>query len=153
MRRIRFALIAVFGFIAIATAQTPYPFTVSDVVIGSRHIKTSYLYASGKWSVAGPDIGPQSTHIHCYEKFGFCEAADAYSSGGKASTNLTTYDIVRWDSRVMIAVDSSPTCVVNTLRVDFVANKVSLSSILKGTQDKACESFTLPPTAFLAGPQ
>jgi len=122
-------------------------------VIGSRHIKTSYLDASGKWSNAGSDIGPQSTRIHCYEKLGFCEDADAYSSGGKASTNLTTYDIVRWDTREMIAVDSSPTCVVNTLRVDFAANKVSLSSISKGTQDKACESFTLPPTAFLTGPQ
>jgi len=153
MKQTCFVLIAVFALTSKARAQTPYQFTVNDIVVGSRHIKTSYLDASGKWSFAGPDIGAQSTSIHCFERLGFCEAADAHSVDGKASANLTTYDIVRWDSREMIATDASPTCVVNTLRVDFAAKKVSLSSISKGDQDAACENFKLPTTAFLVGSQ
>jgi hypothetical protein len=153
VKRIHFTLIAVVFLTSIATAQTPYKFTVAEVAVGSRHIKMLYLYASGKWSVAGPDIAATSTYIHCYEKLWICEDADAYSVGGKASASLTTYDIVHWDNREMIAVDSSPACVVNMLRVDFAAKKVSLSSNAKDTQDKACENLTLPPTAFLIGPE
>jgi hypothetical protein len=51
----------------------------------------------------------------------------------------------------MIAVDSSPICLVNTLRADFVEHKVTLSSTSKGeTKDKMCER-TETPTAFLGG--
>jgi hypothetical protein len=54
----------------------------------------------------------------------------------------------------MIAVDSSPICLVNTLRFDFAAKKVSLSSTSKGeTRDKFCKDLTPSDTAtaFLTG--
>lgn len=153
MKRIRGLLITVIACTSMATAQTPYQFTVTEMAVGSRHIKTLCLYASGKWSFAGPDTATKSTYLHCYEKFGICEGADAYSLGGKAVASLTTYDIVRWDGREMIAEDSSPECVVNMLRVDFAANKVSLTSNAKGVSDKVCENLTLPPTALLIGAQ
>jgi hypothetical protein len=52
----------------------------------------------------------------------------------------------------MIAVDSSPICMVNTLRFDFAAKKVSLSSTSKGeTRDKFCTGLTpsMMATTFL----
>jgi len=150
MKRIGSLLIVAITLSPIATTQTPDPFTVTEVVVGSRHIKTLYLYAAGQWSYdVASTSGPATTYIHCYEKLGICEDAEAYSSAGKTSASLTTYDIVRWDSREMIAVDSSSVCAANMLRVDFAAKKVSLSSNAKGTQDKACENLKLPPTAFL----
>ena len=153
MKRICFLLIAVMALRPLATAQTPDQFSVTETTVGSRHIKTLYLYAAGKWSYDfAPISGPATTYIHCYEKLGICEDADAYSSAGKTSASLTTYDIVRWDSREMIAVDSSSACAANMLRVDFAAKKVSLSSNAKGTPDKACENLKLPPAAFLVGP-
>jgi hypothetical protein len=61
---------------------------------------------------------------------------------------LNSFDILRWDETEMIAVDSSPICLVNTLRFDFIARKVSLSSASKGeTKDKMCNGLA-PGTAF-----
>jgi hypothetical protein len=154
MKRFRCLLITVLALTSIATAQTPYQFTVTEMAVGSRHIKTLYLYASGKWSYDFVPIpGPATTYIHCYEQLGICEDADAYSLAGKTSASLTTYDIVRWDAREMIAEDSSAPCLVYMLRVDFAAKKVSLSSELKGTQDKPCENSHASAPAFLVGPQ
>jgi hypothetical protein len=107
--------------------QKPSIFDVSTVVVGSQRLETLYTYAAGKWSDAGPDVGMISTEIHCYKRFGFCEVANASTSPltrGLASVSLTSFDILRWDASEMIAVDSSPICVVNTLRFDFVAKKV-----------------------------
>ena len=135
-------------------AQQPLILDVSSVVVGSQRIDTVYAFTMGKWSDAGDHVGLNSTEIHCYKRFGFCEVADASSGFGLASVNLTGYDILRWDGSEMIAVDSSPICVVNTLRFDFVANKVSLSSISKGeTRDNLCKGVTpsMTATAFLTG--
>ena len=95
----------------------------------------------------------QSAEIHCYKRFGFCEVASADSIGGPNGVyvSLNSFDIVRWDKQEMIAVDSSPICLVNTLRADFQKHKVTLSSKSKGeTKDKMCE-HTETPTAFLGG--
>src|SRR5437868_4148625 len=54
------------------------------------------------------------------------------SFAGKAWVDLSSYDILRWDSRELIAVDSSPICIVNTLRADFTKKKVTMSSTLTG---------------------
>jgi hypothetical protein len=108
----------------------------------------------GKWSDAGKDVGTNSTQIHCYKRFGFCEVASAYSMAGQAWVNLDTFDILRWDDREMISVDSSPTCVVNTLRFDFASKKVSLNSASKGeTKYKVCKEVVsaTEQTAFLIG--
>jgi hypothetical protein len=71
--------------------------------------------------------------------------------------NLTTYDILRWDSRELIAIDSSPDCVVNTLRLDFVKHKITMGSTLTGAKGMTlpngkgfCEGLDLK-TAFLGG--
>jgi hypothetical protein len=72
--------------------------------------------------------------------------------GGDAMANLDSYDILRWDTAEIIAVDSSPICVVNTMRVDLVAKKIAISSTAKGEpKDKLCESMENQPTAFLDG--
>jgi len=146
-------LIVLFGALP-CMAQQPLIFDVSNVVVGSQRLETLYAYAMGKWSDAGDNVGKNSTEIHCYQRFGFCEVAGASSSFGLASVSLISFDILRWDTTEMIAVDSSPTCLVTTLRFDFAAKTVSISSTLKGeTRDKFCKNLTpsMTATAFLTG--
>jgi hypothetical protein len=135
-------------------AQHPLILDVSTAVAGSERLETQYAVAMGKWSDAGDNVGLNSTEIHCYKRFGFCEVATASASFGLASVSLTSFDILRWDTGEMIAVDSSPTCVVNTLRFDFAAKNVSISSTSKGeTRDEFCKDLTpsMTATAFLTG--
>jgi hypothetical protein len=135
-------------------AQQPLIFDVSTVVIGSQRLETVWAYAEGKWSDAGPDVGINSTDIHCYKRFGFCEIASASSSSKLASVSLVSFDILRWNASEMIAVDSSPICLVNTLRFDFATRRVSISSTSKGeTQARLCKDLTpsMSATAFLIG--
>jgi hypothetical protein len=119
MRQILFGCVVLALAIPVA-AQRPTIFDVSNVVVGAQKIPTLYFYADGKWSDAGDDIGPLSTEILCYKSLGFCHVANATEVAGAASVYLGSFDILRWDSKEMIAVDSSPICVVSTLRVDFV---------------------------------
>jgi hypothetical protein len=135
-------------------AQQPLIFDVATVVVGPQRLATSWAFAAGKWSDAGADVGINSTEIHCYKSFGFCEVAEASASSGSAWVKLTSYDVLRWDTSELIAVDSSPVCLVNTLRFDFAAKKVSTSSTSKGvTRDKVCNAITasMTATAFLTG--
>jgi hypothetical protein len=109
---------------------------------------------SGKWSDAGDDVGMRSCEIQCYKRFGFCNVATAFTVTGLASVDLTSFDILRWNTNEMIAVDSSPICMVNTLRFDLIAKKVSISSTSKdGTRDSFCNDVTpsRTATAFLTG--
>jgi hypothetical protein len=135
------------------TAQhTPTIFDVSDVVAGAQRTPTKYLFATGKWSDAGEHVGGSSTEIHCYHRFGFCEAASAISLDGDSEVRLDSFDILRWDTKEIIAVDSSPICVVNTLRFYLVAKKITISSASKGvTKDPFCKGSDNQPTAFLDG--
>jgi len=137
-------------------AQQPLIFDVSTVVAGSQRLETLWAHAEGKWSDAGPEVAPNSTEIHCYKRFGFCEVAVASASKTSrlASVSLSIFDILRWDTSEMIAVDSSPICVVNTLRFDFAAKNVSISSASNSeTRDKFCKELTASDlaTAFLIG--
>ena len=143
MRRLLFASL----FLAVViptTAQTPEIFDVSNVVLGAKRIATQFLYAVGKWSDAGDHAGPMSTQIQCYKSLGFCDVVDALEVDGEANASLDTFDILRWDSNEIIAVDSSPICVVNTLRVDLVKKRITLSSADKGvTKDPLCKGSRL----------
>lgn len=54
---------------------------------------------------------------------------------------MNSSDILRWDTREVIAVDSSPICVVNTLRFDLIAKNITLTMALKGqTKDSYCKT-------------
>jgi hypothetical protein len=151
MRRLLTAFIA-FTLAAPLTAQKPIIFDVSDVVVGAQRIKTLYLYAEGKWSDAGEHIGAASTQIQCYKSLGFCDVANAFETFGEANVDLTSFDILRWDSKEIIAVDSSPICIVNTLRVDLVTKRITLSSSDKGvTKDPFCKGSDKLSTAVLWG--
>jgi len=141
-----------------AVGQTPEMFDVSDVTVGAQRLHTKWLFAMGKWSDAGKNIGTYSTEIHCYKRFGFCEVSSATVSDGVGSLDLALgeFDILRWDAHELIAVDSSGVCVANTLRAEFTTKKVSISSTSKGvTDDKACRDADADPaalkTAFLTG--
>lgn len=137
--------------IAYAQKQTPLIFSESDVVVGPQRIETRYLYAAGFWSDGDKSLTADSVEIHCYKRFGFCEDAEAVVGGG---VSLNSYDILRWDSQELIAVDNSAICVVNTLRFDLVAKKVSSSSVQKtdslANRDQFCKDLVIP-TAFLGG--
>lgn len=134
-----------------AQEQKPVIFDVAEVVAGAQRTETLYAYAMGKWSDADEHLAIASTEIHCYERFGFCEEGDATYFGGQAGVTVTSLDILRWDKRELIAVDSTPICVVNTLRFDFVAKKVTVTMALKGeTKDKFCKDVKAA-TAFLGG--
>jgi hypothetical protein len=133
-------------------AQKPVIFDVSEVVVGAQRIPTTYLFAVGKWSDAGDHVGGSSTSIQCYKALGFCDVANAHSFDGEASVELVSFDILRWDSSEIIAVDSSAICVVNTLRVDLHTKRITLSSSDKGvTKDPFCKGSDKVPTAVLWG--
>jgi hypothetical protein len=136
-----------------AQEQKPEILDVSDVTIGSQKLDTTYLLAIGQWSDSSKATSVYSAEIHCYKRFSFCEVASADSSNHYSGVfvMLNSFDIVRWDEREMIAIESSPTCVVNTLRADLVKRTVTLSSISKGeTANKLCDGSDRP-TAFLGG--
>ena len=154
MNRLLFALffMAVLGNLAFAQTHAPVVFDVSDVVAGAQRLETKYLFAMGKWSDAGEHVGINSTQIHCYKRFGLCESASTYPLGGDSMVSLDTYDVLRWDAKEIIAVDSSPICIVNTLRFDLVTKKIAISSASKGeTKDRLCKGVDNQPTAFLEG--
>ena len=136
-------------------AQKPMVFDVSNVVVGAQRIPTLALLASGKWSNAGDRAGSLSTEIHCYKSLGFCDVAHVFTTGmsvGDANVALDSFDILRWDSQEMIAVDSSEICIVSTIRVDLVTKRVTLSSSDKGvTKDPSCKGSDKLPTAVLWG--
>ena len=119
--------------------------------MGAQRIPTLWLFAEGKWSDAGDHIGPASTQIQCYKSFGFCDVANAFETFGVAGVNLTSFDILRWDSKEIIAVDSSPICIVNTLRADLILKRVTLSSSDKGVKTDFCKGSDKLPTAVLWG--
>ena len=134
-----------------AQDQTPEIFFVSFGPVGAQKTETLYAHAMGKWSNADDHLAVWSTEIDCYEHFGFCEEADATYFFGEAGATLNSFDILRWDKRELIAVDSSPICVVNTLRFDFAAKKVSMTMALKGeTKDPFCKDAKAT-TTFLGG--
>jgi hypothetical protein len=142
----------VFALAIPVVAQKPIIFDISNVVVGAQRIQTLYLYSEGKWSDAGEHMGPASTQIQCYKSLGFCDVANAIVVSGDANVDLTTFDILRWDSQEIIAVDSTPICVVNTLRVDLAAKRVTLSSSDKGmTKDPLCKGSDKLSTAVLWG--
>ena len=137
--------------LVLAQDQTPEMLSVSQVVVGAQRTETLWSHAMGKWSDADDHVAVMSTEIVCYERFGFCDEADANYLDSQAGVMLTSFDILRWDKRELIAVDSSPICVVNTLRFDFIAKKVTITSASKGeTKDKFCKDEK-STTAFLGG--
>jgi hypothetical protein len=148
-------LLSVFVAFAVAVpvaAQKPIIFDVSNVVVGAQKIQTLWLFAEGKWSDAGEHVGAASTQIQCYKSLGFCDVANAFEIFGEAGVDLTSFDILRWDSQEIIAVDSSSICVVNTLRADLVTKRVTLSSSDKGvTTDPFCKGSDKLTTAVLWG--
>jgi hypothetical protein len=153
-RNLLFTLTLLCTFVSAASAQGQKPMVLdeSTVVAGTQRTPTQYLYAMGKWSDATDAALSNSTQIHCYQAFGFCEVASADSVGGGVYVRLDTFDILRWDRNELIAVDSSPICVANTLRIDFRAKNVALSSTSKGeTRDPMCKEAEKTPTAFLGG--
>jgi hypothetical protein len=82
----------------------------------------------------------------------FCDVASADWDGSNAIVSLSSFDILRWGSDEMIAVDSSPVCVVNTLRADLIAKRVTFSSEDKGVKNSVCGS-NKPTTAVLLSAQ
>jgi len=133
-------------------AQKPIIFDVSNVVVGTQKIPTIYLFAEGKWSDAGEHVGADSTQIFCYKSLGFCDVANAIWNGSEAVVSLTAFDILRWDNQEIIAVDSSPICIVNTLRADLNTKRITLSSSDKGvTADPFCKGSDKLSTAVLWG--
>ena len=151
MQRFLFAC-AVLAFAIPVAGQKPTVFDVSDVVVGAQRIPSRYLYAVGKWSDAGDHVAPDSTSIQCYKALGFCDVASAHWNGAQATADLSSYDILRWDAKEIIAVDSSPVCIVNTLRADLETKRVTLSSASKGeTSNPICKSLESLPTEYLLG--
>jgi len=136
-----------------AQDQTPAILSVSQVVAGAKRIETLYAHVVGKWSDADDHLAVYSSEISCYERFGFCDEADATYFNGEAGATLNSFDILRWDKRELIAVDSSALCAVNTLRLDFVARKVTITTSPKGaTTNPVCKGENAT-TAFLGGVQ
>jgi hypothetical protein len=131
-------------------AQTPSIFDLSKVTVGKERAQTLYLFAQGKWSDVDDRVGSLSTEVHCYQRFGFCEVASVVIGGGP-NVLLSTFDILRWDNQEIIATDSSPICVVNTLRTDLGSKTVTLSSSAKSSADPSCKGSDKLSTAFLLG--
>lgn len=117
----------------------PEEFQVASVVVGAKRIPTLWFDAAGKWfpdvdSGDSPLVGPISAEIRCFKAFEFCERVEAIIAPGPPVTVvvLQDFDVLRWDSTEIIAVDSKETCDVLTLRVEFPAERVSLDRAPKG---------------------
>jgi hypothetical protein len=133
----------------------PEIFDVSDVVFGAHKLDTTYLYAAGAWSDASERENAMSVQLQCFKRIGYCAVAEPVVVGegpGSVGAMLDGYDILRWDEREMIAVDSSPICTVNTIRADLIAKTITISSAKKATksanQDPLCKEVD-QSTAFL----
>ena len=136
-----------------AAAQSPEIFYVSDEVVGEQRLDTVYFFALGKWSNAVDAAEVNSTQIDCYKRFGFCSVSSASSMHGKAFVSVDEYDILSWDSRELLAVDTSPICQTNNIHVDFAKRQVSVSPTSKHvTNDPLCQiADKHMATAFLLG--
>lgn len=146
-----FASVLLSAISVYAQDQTPEIFSVSQVVAGAHRTETLFAHVVGKWSDADEHLAVMSTEITCFERFGFCDEADANYLGGQAGAALNSFDVLRCDKHEMIAVDSSPICVVYTLRFDLDAKKVTITTALKGeTKDPYCKGMKAS-TAFLGG--
>jgi len=146
-----FATALLFTGLTHAQDQTPEILSVDEVTVGAQRMETLYAHVLGRWSDADEHLTVMSTEIFCYARFGFCNEADANYLNGRAGVSLSVFDILRWDKHELIAVDSSPICVVNTLRIDFTMKKVTITMALKGeTKDKFCKDIKAT-TAFLGG--
>lgn len=141
-------------------AETPQPlgFDISTVRIAATGLVTPWVFAEGKWSDGGPKLEVNSTEIHCYQRLGFCSVATAFVGFDKASVMLNDFDILRWDEHEIIAVDSSPTCAVNTIRFDLDKKTVTISGTMKAPPTNAfsrrlCKATKadITSTAFLTG--
>lgn len=147
--------LGIIAFISIAltipaVCQKPEIFDIGNATVGPRKLQTLWFHAVGKWSDASVDVAVYSTEIECYKRFGFCNVASAIIQNRQAVINSTTFDILRWDSDEIIAVDSSPICMVNTLRVDVPRKRVTLSSSDKGdSNNRFCKGTENLPTAVL----
>ena len=133
----------------------PEIFDQSEVVFGAQRLPTRYLYAAGAWSDASEMENALSVQIECYKRIDFCHVARAVVVGegpGSVGVVLDGFDILRWDEREMIAVDSSPICIVNTIRADFVEKTLTISSAKKAgkvaEQSPVCKLVD-ESTAFL----
>ena len=144
-------------FLASTTHAQKHPeiFDVSDVVIGAQRLPTRYLYAAGAWSDASEIENALSVQIECYKRIDLCNVARAVVAGqgpGSVGVVLDAFDILRWDEREMLAVDSSAICVINTIRADFVAKTITINSAKKATkladEDPFCTDVD-QSTAFL----
>ncbi len=139
-----------FPALLVGQEQTPFVFDVGEVVVGAKRIETLSFGAVGRWSDADT-AGVQSTEIHCYRRFAWCEEAQALLVDGEALVVVDEFDIIRWDTKELIAVDSSPPCVVRTLRADFGTKGVTKTMAQKGgVKDHSCDGFEAS-TAFLGG--
>lgn len=98
-----FAVALLSAILVQAQDQTPEILSVSQVVAGAQRTETRYAHAVGRWSDADDHLAVWSTEINCYERFGFCEEADATYYSGEAGATLNSFDILRWDSRELIS--------------------------------------------------
>jgi hypothetical protein len=135
--------------------ETPGAFDLSDVVVGTKHIQTKYLFAEGKWSDADSHASLMSTEVHCYKALGFCDEATAVYvpvGQGQASVFTNQYDILKWDDSELIGT-SALDCVDYTLRVNFITKQVSRTMAPKATpkanHDPSCHGRE--STGFLSG--
>ena len=91
MRRIALAAAVLMSATFIhAQDQTPEILSVSEVVVGAQRIETQYAHVVGKWSDADEHLAVMSTEITCFERFGFCDEADATYYDGQAGVNLNS---------------------------------------------------------------
>jgi hypothetical protein len=146
-------MLLLFLLVGSAAAQSPEIFYVSDAVVGAQRLDTLSFVALGKWSNAVDAAEVNSTQIDCYKRFGLCTVSSASSMHGKAFVSVDEYDILSWDSRELLAVDTSPVCQTNNIDVDFGKRRVSISPTSKHvTNDPLCQiADKHMGTAFLLG--
>jgi hypothetical protein len=121
-------LIATSGILAASQGSLAFQY-FPLLTVGPQKIETAYLHAIGTWSDDTAPVGFSSTEIDCFSSSSICEAATAVVAVG---VQVQMFEVLRWNTREIIAEEPRGYCGADILRIDLVKKTVTVSPIAKG---------------------
>jgi hypothetical protein len=126
-----------------ATAQSAKPDKDKDFIWFI--VSADSFTAVGKWTSPNDATDkpfPAEVQIDCFDSSCIVATAEYYM--GHPHVSIQYLQVLKWDKNGIVAVDSSPTCMTNTILINFADRSISLSASLKKMDSKlksACAFF------------